>query len=284
MIKDWAMIKDVMVRLDGTLVDDLRLAAVASIAELFESHVIALYFNILPLPLPAEGNGVSARVAAEVMENARRAGDETEAAIARRLARLNRPAEIRRFDVFADAVADIATREARAADTFVNLRLEPGKSSRDEARLVEGILFGSGRHLFLVGDTKPFAEGFDHVVVAWNGSRESARGLAEALPYMCRMRAVTVLVVDAEPPAEGEALLGTDAVNHLRHHGIDAVLHHVESEHGDIAATLMAEARRLDAGVIVMGGYGHSRFREWLLGGVTHQLLRQAPVPLVIAH
>jgi nucleotide-binding universal stress UspA family protein len=279
-----AMIKDVMVRLDGTLADDRRLATVASIAQLFDSHVIGLFFNILPLPLPPEGNGASARISAQLAESAREVGAATEEALARRLAHLNRPVEIRRFDVFADAVADIVSSQARTADTFVNLRLDPNRSSRDEARLVEGVLFGSGRHLFVAGDKPLFEEGFDHVVVAWNGSRESARGLREALPYMSKTGAVTVLVIDSDRPTEGDALLGTDVVSHLKHHGIEATLHHAQSEDGDVASTLIAEARRLNAGLIAMGGYGHSRFREWLLGGVTYQLLRHAPVPAVIAH
>jgi nucleotide-binding universal stress UspA family protein len=277
-----AMIKDVMVRLDGTLADDLRLAAVASVTQLFRSHVIGLFFNVLPLGLPVEGNGMS-QVSAHLTEEAREAGNVTEEALTQRLAHLNRPVELRRFDVFADSVAEIASREARAADVFVNLRLDPG-SSRDEEHLVEAVLFGSGRHLFLVGEKKLFGEGLDHIVIAWNGSRESARGLREALPYMCKTTVVTILVIDSESAAEGEALLGSDAVTHLKHHGIEAALHHVQSDDGDVASTLIAEARRLDAGLIVMGGYGHSRLREWLLGGVTYELLRKAPVPLVIAH
>lgn len=125
---------------------------------------------------------------------------------------------------------------------------------------------------------------FDRILVAWNGSRESARALAEALPYLCKAKEATVVVVGGDSPAELQAVLGKDAVNHLRHHGITAVLHHAMMRDNDMGATLIVEAKRLKADLIVMGGYGHSRLREWLLGGATYKLLHKSPVPLLIAH
>jgi nucleotide-binding universal stress UspA family protein len=95
---------------------------------------------------------------------------------------------------------------------------------------------------------------------------------------------VTIVVVDEGSPAELQAVLGQDAVNHLRDHGIAAVLHHTMLRDDDIGATLIAEARRLEADLIVMGGYGHSRLREWLLDGVTYELLHKSFVPLLVAH
>jgi nucleotide-binding universal stress UspA family protein len=150
--------------------------------------------------------------------------------------------------------------------------------------VVGAVLFGSGRHVFLVPNRKPAKAVFDRILVAWNGGRESARALAVALPYLHKANEVTVLVVDDEPSTELQTALGTDAVNHLKHHGINVALHRARIRDGGVGATLIAEARRLNADLIVMGGYGHSRLREWLLGGTTDELLHKAPVPLLIAH
>jgi nucleotide-binding universal stress UspA family protein len=138
--------------------------------------------------------------------------------------------------------------------------------------------------MFLVPEGKAAKIAFNRILLGWNGSRECARAMAEAMPYLHKAKEVAVIVVDDEPPAEQQALLGNDAVAHLKHHGINASLHHVVMSGGHVGSTLVAEARHRKADLIVMGGYGHSRLREWLLGGATYEVMHNAPVPLVIAH
>jgi nucleotide-binding universal stress UspA family protein len=278
------MIKDVMVRLDGTTADDMRLAVVDRLADMFGSQVIGLYFNVLPVMIPEEGDSAGAIAAAELMQRAREAGDILEKELHERLKRLQKPIEIRRFDVLADAVGEIATRQARAADTFVGLRPNGEDTPQEPERLVESVLFGSGRHLILVPADRIRSVTLNNIVIGWNGSRESARALAESLPYCAKANSVTVVAVVDETDEELGLSVGADAVNHLKHHGVNATLRRVQRGERHVGAALIAEAQQCSADLLVMGGYGHSRLREWLLGGVTYELLHAAPIPLLLAH
>src|SRR3984893_13503470 len=241
------MIKDVMVRLDGTSADDVRLAAVSQIAEIFEGHITGLFFNVLPPPPITDGlNVANASQATKLLATAKQAGDAIEATVLQRLTRLQQPTNLRRFDVVGDGdISDTALPLARAADTFVALR--PDGQANEPEGLIENLLYGIGRHLFLVPyDWKAMAP-LHNVVVAWNGSRESARAVAESLPYLHQAKKVGVLVVEGEHPTEADALKGNEAVHHLRHHGINAVKYRAIGEDDEIADILIAECRSLDA-------------------------------------
>jgi nucleotide-binding universal stress UspA family protein len=275
-----AMIKDVMVWLDGSLADEVRLAAASSVADHFESHIIALLLNPVPSLQPIGGSDGMVLVT-ELLDRAHKAGDQTEAKLFKRMQLLHRPVEIRRFDVLADDIAKVAAREARSADTFVALR---PNGAMDPERLVEGVLFGSGRHLYLVPETERPKIIFDRILLAWNGSRESARAMTEGMPFLKKAKEVIIVIATAEPMSEQKAIIGSDALHHLEHHGIRAVLNRIACGNGDAAASLVAEAERQKANLIVMGAYGHLRIREWLLGGTTYDLMHQSPIPLLLAH
>lgn len=275
------MIKDVMVRLDGTRADDARLTAVDQVAEYFDSHVIGLFLNVLPLLIPAEGDSVAAVEAVRLVDQARAVGDKLEAKLRQRLARLQKPVELRRFDTYGDVMGDIAAREARTADAFVAMR--PNGSSDEPEQLIESVLFGAGRHLFLVPPHRTATPALDNIMIAWNGSREAARAVAEALPYLRKAEVVNIVIVNDSAPVEEQATIGQDLVEHLLHHGIGAKIHRVPKD-GRVGSTLIAEGKRLKADLVVMGGYGHSRLREWLLTGATYEMVHNAPLPLLIAH
>jgi nucleotide-binding universal stress UspA family protein len=124
----------------------------------------------------------------------------------------------------------------------------------------------------------------EHVVVAWNASREARRAIADALPFLTSAKSVTVLVVDPEKnPRHGEEP-GADVARYLIRHGVKVVVEQVQSQGEPIARIILTYAERHDTDLIVVGAYSRPRTTEMIFGGVTRSLLRDAGVPLLIAH
>lgn len=278
------MIKVLVVRLDGTGGDDFRLAATESLARLFNAHVVGLIIDVLPEP-PIVDSVANINDWSRLLDQARAAGREFEEKTKNRLRGLVPSSEVRRIDAYAHEQARLTARECRMADALVGLRLSDEDDAIELHDVVEETLFEAGRHIFLVADQKSFDGGFQHAVVAWNGSREATRAVAEALPYLEKSKAVTVLRIVAGTESVLTATQDDRFVAYLRRQGINAALERVAQKGlSDIATVLVDEVVARKGDLLVMGGYGHSRLREWLLGGVTYRLLRKSPVSLVMAH
>jgi nucleotide-binding universal stress UspA family protein len=147
----------------------------------------------------------------------------------------------------------------------------------------EGLVLATGVPFLLLPEpwTGSAAE---HVVVAWNASREARRAIADALPFLIGAQSVTVLVVDPERnPRHGEEP-GADVARYLSRHGAKVIVEQVQSQGEPIARIILTYAERHDTDLIVIGAYSHPRTTEMIFGGVTRSLLRDAAVPLLIAH
>jgi nucleotide-binding universal stress UspA family protein len=272
------VIKDVMVWLDGSAADRARLSAASRIANLFGGRVRALFLNSLPLNVPFEEDEAGAIRTVKGLDDARAAGDRVESQIALSLAELDPPGHLQRMDLIGHDFGKVAADQARLADIFVT-----SLPAEDDAEIVPSVLFGSGRSLYLVPRDGSSEVGFGRVVIAWDGSREASRAMAEAMPFLHQAGHVAVVVVVSRQLRQ-EGRLGSEVVDHLATHGIEAALHRVNDYHGSISDALIAAARERGAELLVMGGYGHSRMREYWLGGVTLDFLRHSPLPILMAH
>ena len=176
--------------------------------------------------------------------------------------------------------AAVLVEQARLADLLIVSRTaRTSHAPRQPLPLVEDVALHARIPVLVI---PPEAKGFDAqspALIAWNGAPESAAALRAACPMLKKSSAVHLVVIGRDDeffPAEQAAL-------YLARHNISATLHH-RPPHDDVAAALMHTAQELGAGYMVMGAYGHSRLREFLLGGVTRALLGQSPLPLLIAH
>ena len=174
--------------------------------------------------------------------------------------------------------SETAALAARNCDILVLARPQ-GAEEPAALGLAEACLFGSGRPLLLAGPGA--AGGFgSSIAVLWDGSRTAARAVGDAMPLLSKAR--SVLVLTSGQVAE-ELPTGADLAARLKMQGIAAEARSVKSGDGEGPALARAAA---EAGcdLLVMGGYGHSRLREMIIGGVTRYMLSSVPIPVLMAH
>jgi nucleotide-binding universal stress UspA family protein len=176
--------------------------------------------------------------------------------------------------------ADIIPEEARLADLAVLAKDEADVGIG--ASTVEAVLFGSGRPLLLAPNHEPTTVGTT-VAIAWDGGRAASRAVAAAMPLL--HHAGRVVILSGDRPTLGRASDPGRLAESLKLHGISAVSHNVTADGQHMSKVLMRSAVELGCDMLVMGAYGHSRFREMVLGGVTRGVLdTPADLPILMAH
>lgn len=149
----------------------------------------------------------------------------------------------------------------------------------------EAIIFGSGRPVLITPQERKRATEFklNTVVIAWDFSRPATRAVADALPILEKAKRVRVLTVTNEKIIDTKRS-GAELAKHLAHHGVEVVLDNVDAGGSGIGSILEAHVASTDADLLVMGAYGHSRIREFILGGATKSVLSRPPVPVFLSH
>lgn len=173
---------------------------------------------------------------------------------------------------------------AHNSDIIITGQTDPSDNQMGYAN-VEALLFESGRPVLFV----PFAGrpdvSTDHAVVAWNGSRESARAVFDALPLLKAAGKVEVVLVDARStPDQDAATAGADIAQALMRHGITVDVRNIRSGGLDVATIIENHIADGGAGLLVMGGYSHSRLRELIFGGTTRTILGAMPCLTLMSH
>lgn len=149
--------------------------------------------------------------------------------------------------------------------------------------IAEGLIFESGRPVLLLPPEGMAGHRFDDVLIGWDGSRAAARALAEALNLCAHAKTVTVVTVAGDKDLSGTAP-SADVVRHLSRHGVAAKCIEVPLNEGNAGKALTAYCRQSGADLLVMGAYGHTRAREFLLGGATRTVLAEPGLPVLMAH
>ncbi len=185
----------------------------------------------------------------------------------------------------ADGIVSEFADRARSADLVVLGQHNPDRQEALTTALIEAALFSSGRPVLIVpyigGSAAAFAK---HPVIAWNGTATAARAVHDAVPLFVSADEVEIVAVDHGIDQEQAVESGTELAKTLERRGINARFHVIPSSGIDAANALLSHISDAGADMLVMGGYGHSRFRELILGGATREILNSMTVPVLMAH
>jgi nucleotide-binding universal stress UspA family protein len=169
------------------------------------------------------------------------------------------------------------------ADLVVIARPESAGETAGPPGLAESLVLSSGRPI-IVFPPRGTVSAVHRILVAWNATRESIRGVADALPLLVKAEAVEVLVVDHQRHQAGHGQEpGADIARHLARHGAHVEVRPLSSNGKDVGHLLLSQAAAFGADLLVMGAYGHSQLREWMFGGVTRTVLYEAGLPVLMS-
>ena len=273
---------DILVHLDASPRARIRLDLAVALARQHRAHLTALHVIDVALPVMALGDGGGA-VIAELMEQMRqtalKAGAQLQAAFQEAIRREGIMGEWRQVE---GSAAELVALHGRYADLLVLGQDDP---ESDHAGLLEAVLFDSGRPVLAIPFAGTFPQIGRRVLVGWNASREASRAVHDALPLLAKAESACVFLANPKRGlgAHGEEP-GADIARHLARHGLKVEVAKAVADDVADSALLLNHASDMGADLLVMGAYGHSRLREFILGGVTRSLLREMTVPVLLSH
>jgi nucleotide-binding universal stress UspA family protein len=288
------MIKDIILYLERNKSRDCVRDYAITVARTFDAHLAGVAFaDGANIPLGAFANGanipvfiisgemsvgmppdVIADILAENEKAARSAIERFEAAVKGSLLSVEHR--------LVEAPASFSEM-ARRYDLSVVMQSD-NKNGVNNDILIEATLFESGRPVIVVPYIQKEGMNLDWIVCCWDGSRAAARAINDALPLLQRARVVELFIVANEKAGNGREIRGVAIGSHLARHGIKVEVVTLPAADIDVANVILSRVADCSASMIVMGGYGHSRLREFILGGATRGVLATMTVPVFISH
>lgn len=260
--------------------------AAAQIAQTMDAHLDALALGVDRTQIGYSYVGSGAVVIAAAMDRAEAQAREAEAAMNAAVGAQTPSlrSSVESVVTQLGALTDVVAARARYSDlTVLPLPYGKGRSVEDEA-ITEAALFEGMSPVLIVPPSGMRTPAPKRVIVAWNQSREALVAARRAMPFLKRAEMVQIVVVD--PPAHGPERSDPGGLlcQLLVRHGVKAEVSVLARTLPRISEVLARQVRDLDADLLVMGAYGHSRFREAILGGATRDMLEHADVPVFLAH
>ncbi|MCB1548493.1 MAG: universal stress protein [Hyphomicrobiaceae bacterium] len=269
--------------------DERRVAQLLSagmeLARRSNGHLIGLY--VLPpiVIAPAVAVPYGGEVITAHRDFCRQEAERIKAAFDKATAGQSFVAEWRLNEELEADVGDVVMQHGRAADLIIASQADADWDRTVLLDVPDRLALESGRPALVVPNVGTYATIGQNVCVAWNGSRESARALFDALPLLQNAKSVRLLWVNPEDDAERSGdLPGVDIAATLARHGIKIEASTSVGTDIGVGDELLSRIADLGSDLLVMGCYGHSRLRELVFGGATRHILRHMTVPVLMSH
>ncbi len=275
------MVKDLVVNLSGAAPQDFAADYAVSVAKAFGAHITGIAFVYEPvIPDTVMGGIPTDLIEIQREENTKAAN----AAVSRFEAvakKAGAAAATRMLDASLAGAATTFGRIARRFDLAVVGQAQPEKGAAEEL-MIEGALFESGRPVIVVPYIQKQGLTLEWVMACWDGGARAARAIADAMPLLERAKAVDLVIVTEH--GKHDEITGANMSEHLARHGVTVEVKRIAKGDIHVQDAILDYVADSGADFIVMGGYGHSRLREFILGGVTRSILASMTVPVLMSH
>lgn len=273
--------RQLLVHLDSSRRSSVRLALARRLAQQEGAELTALYAvtpTLVALPFPPMSPDLAASVLDLDVDRRTRARAEFDRLMAEPGVNVDWT-EVEELSAIA-----AFSQQALYADLLVMAQHEPASVQSGDlpADFPQAVMSTSGKPALLVPYVDPPATLGNSIVIAWKETREAARAVAAAMPLLGRAAEVHVVTWGSDGSRVGGSKL--DLSGYLKLHGVKATWHEQGSEPDDLGDILLSRAFDFGADLLVMGCYGHSRAREWVLGGTSRTVLRSMTLPVLMAH
>jgi nucleotide-binding universal stress UspA family protein len=276
--------RTILVSLNDATRLEQALALAAGLQEEHGAHIIGLFV----IPAMQIYPTVGMEITPDVYEGHRAFFKDQAEKVKKRfndmIAREGLSAELRIIDSASPLAADMVIDHGRYADLIVVTQVDREGEEGVELDFDERVVMEAGRPV-LVLPRADLPKKLAKVLVGWNGTRESARALFDALPILKRADEATVVWVDPQRERDMAGVLaGADIAAILARHGVKVTSEPLATAGLNAGEALLQRARDGGADMLVMGAYGHSRMREFVFGGATRHVLRNAKIPVLMSH
>lgn len=277
------MYKDLLVEIDDSETSQKRIDYAIRLARRFNAHLTGLYLVQVFIPPPAVGAYLTRDMEAQIYESEIERADVA-------LDRFRKTAEREgiQFEARSDKcphhdLARILSLHGRYADLVIIGQQDP--EDRTDGLDPGDAVLASSAPLMIVPHIGAPATSAERVTVAWNASRESARAVRDAIPLLEQAKTVDIVCFKPKSTASGHGEYpGADIGLYLSRHGVQVNVQILEGDGIDVGNALLSYLADVGSDLLVMGGYGHSRLREAVLGGATRTILESMTVPVLMAH